>query len=453
MNQNQNLSEIEPISDYHRVIRGEKIVAGGECLGHFNGKPVFCWNLLPGELAQVRIIKKRKGCLYGIAEEIIEPSQERIKPEEPDHYLSCSPWQIVKWESELKWKREEANGHFHKLDLSALDGDIEIFSPDQNQYHYRNKMEFGFTRSVYKDDNSPIKLSLNKRGSYSWKLPLDCCCLAESEINESAQAVCDWLNLHKIDVAHVKTVIARSNGQGESCVALFATEEEVFNELISKKSKPNLPSHCQGFRIYLSPANSPASIVSKTLFGEGNDFLTTELNGTKLRFGLLSFFQVNIPLFTKTLDLIATYLDKEKAALDFYSGVGAISLPLHNLAKSWNLVDSNAEAIELAQKNIDNNGITNAKAECCPAEQVVELINSDQIVIVDPPRAGLHAKVVQRLLEVKPARIIYLACNLSTQARDLELLQENYKIIDLKLFNYFPRTPHLESLCVLDLKK
>jgi tRNA/tmRNA/rRNA uracil-C5-methylase (TrmA/RlmC/RlmD family) len=212
----------------------------------------------------------------------------------------------------------------------------------------------------------------------------------------------------------------------------------------------NLPSECLGFEIYFSTPKSPASVPTKLCLQQGQSFLLAELLGKKLKFGLLSFFQVNIPLFNLALDDIARFLDKDKELVDFYSGVGAIGLPLSGFCQKVHLVDNNEEAIAYARDNIALNKISNAEATCLPAEKITELITGDRIIIVDPPRAGMHKKVVEELLLKKPPRIIYLSCNLSTQARDIELLQESYDLKLVKLYNFFPRTPHIEALIVLE---
>jgi tRNA/tmRNA/rRNA uracil-C5-methylase (TrmA/RlmC/RlmD family) len=157
-----------------------------------------------------------------------------------------------------------------------------------------------------------------------------------------------------------------------------------------------------------------------------------------------------VPVFTQALDDIQPYLDPHKPLLDFYSGVGAISIPLAQYCSSALLVDNNEEAIQDAQRNIKNNQLTNFSAQAIAAEKITEAISSEHIVIVDPPRPGLHPNVVKRLLEVQPQRIIYLSCNLSTQARDIELLQSAYQLKCSRLYNFFPKTPHIEALCILD---
>ena len=115
------------------------------------------------------------------------------------------------------------------------------------------------------------------------------------------------------------------------------------------------------------------------------------------------------------------------------------------------MIDSNCNAIEIAEQNIALNKLTNCEATCAKSEEMLEKISNDKIIILDPPRAGLDKKLINRLLTKRPPRIIYLSCDLSTQARDIYHLGQAYKVSFLKLYNFFPKTPHIEGLCVLDL--
>lgn len=420
----------------------EKLVFGGRGLGHdYEDKATFIMNALPGEEVGFYITKAKRHYFEGIAEEIVKASPHRIEPLEPGHYLSCSPWQILTWEQENLWKQKIAQEAYGKL--ANIPAEIPLATTVEPQLGYRNKMEFSFT----KNEAGAISLAFFKRGSKR-KLPLCDCVLAEPIINEIAAKIISWLNAEAISEEILKSVIIRSNGQGQGIVALFIKEPFAFAQY------PDLGNQCLGFQIYESNPKSPASVPTKLLYTEGQDHLIAELNGTQLKYGLLSFFQVNIPLFAEALDDIANFVDPTKPLVDYYSGVGAIGLPLAKMKSlsKVELVDNNEEAINYAKDNIALNKLPNCHAQCLPAEKITELITAEKTIIVDPPRAGMHKKVVQKLLDAKPQRIIYLSCNLTTQARDLELLQEDYELKFIKLYNFFPRTPHVEALAIMELK-
>ncbi|MBP7992802.1 MAG: class I SAM-dependent RNA methyltransferase, partial [Candidatus Magasanikbacteria bacterium] len=305
-------------------------------------------------------------------------------------------------------------------------------------FGYRNKIEFSFT-----EHEGKMSLAFFGRGSRN-KHAVQGSVLAEPIINETAQKILDWVNEVAIPLRSLKALILRSNGKGECIAALFIKDKLEFTNF------PKTSETFLGFHLYYSTHKSPASVPTELLYSAGQDYLIADILGTQLKFGLLSFFQINIPIFTEAVKDIAAFIGPKDSVLDFYSGVGAISLPLAKNRPRTILVESNAEAVEYAKQNIELNGLKNAEAHCMPAEKITELIDSTATVIVDPPRAGLHDKVTLALLNKKPPRIVYLSCDLATQARDIQRLSESYKPIFIKLYNFFPRTPHIEGLIILE---
>jgi 23S rRNA (uracil1939-C5)-methyltransferase len=172
-----------------------------------------------------------------------------------------------------------------------------------------------------------------------------------------------------------------------------------------------------------------------------------------LQYGFLSFFQINVPLFEHALGDMAQFVNKGDKVVDFYSGVGAISIPLSSVAQSSSLVDSNADAIGHAKLNIRLNGLNTYTAACAPAERTLEAITPDCTLIMDPPRAGLHTNVIKKIIKEQPPRILYMSCDGSTHSRDISFLLPWYEITFFKLYNFFPRTPHVEALCVLERRQ
>ena len=178
--------------------------------------------------------------------------------------------------------------------------------------------------------------------------------------------------------------------------------------------------------------------------------------GVPFRYVAEGFFQVNLPVYEQALTDMAAWIrtapvgsSNAPATVDMYSGVGTIGLTIGG--KHATLVEINEHAVKEMQRNIHALGREhNAKAVLAASEQALDYIHPDNLIIVDPPRAGLHADVVSRLLEKLPPRIVYLSCNPVTQARDVALLSEKYRIVHHQGYNFFPRTPHIENLVVLD---
>jgi 23S rRNA (uracil1939-C5)-methyltransferase len=437
------------------TLKIDKLVFGGQGLGKIDDKVFFVWNALPGEEVEAEVIKDKKTYAEAVARKILKSSPERIEPTDA-HFLVCGPWQMMSFETENRWKAEMARETYEKIGKFDS-GELEIEFDEENQFNYRNKIEYSFTEVEGK-----IKLAFFERGK-KYRSAIEPCELASNAINETAEVILNWINENKIPNRSLKALIIRSNEKNQTIAALFIKDKIEYqkdNTVILRLSKdgqyldlknfPKLTKNLIGFQLYYSTHKSPASVVTADLFSAGQSYIVEELNGVKLKYGLISFFQINVKMFSRALKDIEKFLDKKSDVVDYYSGVGAIGLALNKSFKSAVLVENNEEAVVWAKDNIVNNEIENCRAELSTAEKMLDEIKADKIIILDPPRAGLHPDVVKRLLDVKPKKIIYLSCNLSTQARDLELLTSAYKIKFVKLYNFFPRTPHVEGLCVME---
>lgn len=415
----------------------EKLVFGGQALAHApSGHVVFVWNALPGEVVEAEITKRHKTHWEGIARTIISPSEERCTPQE-EHYLICSPWQIMTTAAEQQWKKIIAIETYRKI--GGFDVDPSLYSYEETT-GYRTKMEYSFTLR-----DGKLSFAFFERGQHFFH-PHQGCILADPVINRVAAPILDWINELRIPLRSLRSLIIRSNGQGKAIAALFIKDE------LPLTSLPELSAELLGFQVYYSYYKTPAAVPTKLLATQGQNTLCVTLNTTRLTFGLLSFFQIHVPVFSEALHDIRRFLDPTAPMVDYYGGVGSIGLPLHALTSKGIIVDNNAEAIDFAQKNIIDNALEHFQAICQPSEKMTDLIMATATIIVDPPRAGLHPDVIKALLKKLPQRIIYLSCNLSTQARDCAALLENYTISFSRLYNFFPRTPHLEGLIILTKK-
>ncbi|MBU0661342.1 methyltransferase [Patescibacteria group bacterium] len=417
----------------------EKLIFGGQGLARLDdGQVVFVWNVLPEEVVDIEIIKRKPEYKEAIAKEIIIPSPERVEAKE-ESFLSTSPWQILDPTKEDLWKKNIALETYNKIAGVVLNTDeVEIISPPED-YGYRNKMEFSFTETV--DGN--ISLAFFERGGKK-RFAVHDSALARPEINNIAKQILAWINTEKISMRSLKSLIVRSNMAGEVIAGLFIKDRLTFN------THPKLTTACIGYTLFYSTHKSPASIPTELLYQIGQTQLQEKILGSTLSYGLFSFFQINQAMFTAALKDIAAFVDPNKTLVDYYSGVGSIGLPLSQNGRKCILIDNNKEAIALAKQNIAQNNLKNCEAHCTPAELMTEHIKKEHMIIVDPPRAGLHKNVIQTLLTRQPPRIIYLSCNLSTQARDMRMLSEVYRPVFVKLYNFFPRTPHIEGLVVLE---
>lgn len=494
------------------TIHLDKIVGGGQTLGTLaDGRKCFVWGGLPGETVTVRITKKKSHLVEAVVEEVISPSPDRIQPRDPDSYLSTSPWQIMPLEIEQTYKRQLIDDAF-TLHNVALPAAIDIYC-NNVAYGYRNKIEFSwYSESVasraapqkktglvsgpglFSDDTRGVNthsdrdglsgdtldLAFFRRGSKG-KIVVNGTSLAHPEINNLARAIRDLLRHKRVVARQLKTLLVRCDQSG-SCVWQLYVKDRL-PEIITTDEAARLPA--QGGEIIYSDPRSPASRITERLAHFGNTTLTDTILGVPFRYACEGFFQVNIPVYEQALrdmkEWVPYYcnsqhsgrqlehhqkiirdprkvaqifsevlLAADRPTLDLYAGVGTIGLTIGG--SNVTLVEINTDAVREMQRNIAELDRTDARAVLAPSEQALDHITGKEIVIVDPPRAGLHPDVIATLLQKLPPRIIYLSCNPVTQARDVALLQQSYQIAWHRGYNFFPRTPHIEHLIILDKK-
>ena len=427
------------------TLRLEKIVGGGQAIGTLDdGRKAFVWGGLPKELVTIRVTKKKSHFVEGIVTEIIEESPERITPKDENSYLSTSPWQIMPMSSEQFQKISLIEEAF-SLHNITLPEQIKVFS-DGVEFNYRNKVEFSwFGDTTENSTKETLDLAFFKRGGKG-KVIVDGTSLAHPSINKLAIEIRDLLRTKPIVARQLKTLLIRSDQQGNTVWQLYV-KDKIENLISDDEAK--LLSAAGGEIIYSNP-KSPASRITERLNKFGDTTLSDTILGVAFNYACEGFFQVNIPVYEKALSDMKAWINcnEKLPILDLYSGVGTIGLTIGG--DDVTLVEINEHAVAEMQRNIAKLNRPSAKAILAPSEKSLECITGEQIVIVDPPRAGLHADVTNRLLETEPPRIIYLSCNPVTQARDVSLLQEKYEIVHHQGYNFFPRTPHIEHLVVLD---
>ena len=421
----------------------DEIVGGGRSIGTLeSGRKIFVWGGLPGETVLAQVTKKKSKLYEGVTTEVIKASPERIEPKDKDSYLSTSPWQIMTFEAEQNYKAALIEEAFELHDI-VLPGKIEVYS-DNKQFEYRNKIEFSW---YWNKENEQLDLSFFRRGTHG-KLPVEGTSLAHPEINRSAIAMRDLLRTKpEIKAFMLKTLLVRSNKEGAVALQLYVKDQDIcqFSEAEIKKLKVS------GFELIYSNPKSPASVITNRLQSWGETTLSDTILDIPFTYAVEGFFQINIPIYEQALKDMKQWVVKNKPTVDLYSGVGTIGLTIGG--EDVTLVEINEPAVIEMKRNIKALDREKAvKAILAPSESVLENITNDSIIIVDPPRAGLHEDVVSKLLEVTPERIIYLSCNPVTQARDTARLSEKYGIKYHRGYNFFPRTPHIENLVVLDLK-
>ncbi len=416
------------------------IAHNGAARCDIGGIPLYVHGMLPNETAVIDMTRKH-GVMIGEIKEFIEISPHRKAPEEL-HYLSCSPWQVVQYPTQAALKQEILNDLYAYYD----DAPKVAFTPAEQYYGYRTKAEFSFTDRDGIGGDTPLALAYHIRNAGKSRVPLpEGCALLSDNMNRIALAICGKLRDLKLTAYELKALTVRESKTTNSCIAILYVKEKD----IPRFSIDDIPG-LDGIEIWYSTHRSPAAVKTELLFESGSHTLTEVIDDVALHYPSDGFFQNNIPVFKKAAQRMLEFLPEGTDLLELYSGVGTIGLLLAKKAKKVHGVEINASSVALAEENAQVNNITNYTAECLPAEKInTELIAAHETLLLDPPRAGLHPKLIKHIKEAGPDTIIYLSCNPETQARDVADLKESYKITHIEGFDFYPQTPHCESLVVL----
>lgn len=412
-------------------VRIVKLVAGGQGLGELpDGRKIFVWGALPGELIKVEIIREKKSFAEGVAVKVLEQSDDRVKPHDANH-LAHSPWQIMTMAAENQAKLEIVREQFAREHIDTAAFPAKIIAADNDGYGYRNKMEYGFTAS-----GGELMFALTARGSHD-VIPTEESALASPAINTAARELLDLLRGLDVGERDLRSLILRSNQQGDVVAALYINHPRF--------KKLELTPSLKGLRVYYHNPRNRTRRGAKLVQDLGENVLIDNLLGREFSYGVHSFFQVNVPVYEAALMRIIQFVDGP--VVDMYAGVGSIGL---SVAKGHaTLVEIDSASAAMAKRNARG---VDADVVESSAERSLDYITAEATVIFDPPRAGLSPKVVERCIAVKPPMIVYLSCDPATLARDLARLGEAYDIVDVSIYNFFPRTPHIETLVVLNKK-
>lgn len=419
-----------------------KIVGEGKALGRRKGKVVFCYGVIPGEKAKVRIKKEKRNFIEAELVDIIEKSPYRIKPLE-EHYLTCSPWQTIDYTKQVEYKKKLIEENFYQSVKENIK--IDRFYSAENIFAYRTKIEYSFA-----DINGKLFLAFHKRGDYSVLIPLEHGCkLINEKTNRIALDIVSILNAEGIKTNQLKTLILRRSVNTDEVIAsLFVKDEKL--DYLDFSSVEGL----KGYNIVYSNPVASTSTVDRILKSSDNVYIEEIVCGMKIRYGFDCFFQNNIELFEKAIEEIKDFISaKVKRITDLYAGVGVIGFVLKDMADEIISVEAVSSSSFWAEENAKLNKIENVKIINSIAEKInLENYLESDVLIVDPPRAGLHKNVIKSIMKKLPSKIAYLSCNSITQGRDLNFLLEKYRIVKTTGFDFYPNTPHIETLVMLERK-
>ncbi len=420
---------------------------------------VLVLNSLPGEKLIVEPFKKKRGKLIATVIEIITGSEHRVEPRD-DHFTSSSPWQImtVDYENEIKKSFIKSAFSFESINLPEFLV-VPDFANSDDSWHYRNKVEYSF----YIDEKEHTTIAFHKRDGGFGKFPIyNGSSIAAKEINTVAYRIVDFINEKGWNAKQFKGLMLRYSYTTKTVIAcLYAKDPSL--KVDKEEIEQLVDNLLTGFIVVHSNMKSPAYITTNILAEVGDKTLSDTVMNTQIDYNYDGFFQVNVPVFEKTMtDLVDNLcktieeLDKEDIKLyDLYAGVGTIGLILaKNIPEIKHVfgIEIFTGTKQKALQNAKQNKIDNYEFIESAAEKALDYIDGVDILVVDPPRAGLHKDVIEKIKTVKPKVLVYLSCNYKTQAENMASLGELYELDFFRGYNYYPHTPHIETLGIWKLR-
>lgn len=437
-----------------------------------DGKTVIVSGAIPGDLVNARVKKAKSNYYEAEAIEILEPSPFRIEPQ-CEHFGVCGgcKWQNMSYEKQLAFKQDEVLNNIKRI------GGIEDFENlpilgGENAYFYRNKMEFSFSNARWltseeiksgTDIDQKDALGFHIPGQWSKILDLKNCYLQEQPSNDIRLAIrnyaiengLEFFDL-RIQEGFLRTLMLRQNSKGEWMILIqfFQENKEQRIKLLDFVLEKFPQIKTLLYAINSKGNDSVYDLDIKTYFGEG--FIFEEMDGLQFKIGPKSFFQTNykqaLNLYRKTLEFAD--INENQVVYDLYTGTGTIAQYIARHAKQVIGIEAVQEAIDAANENAKLNGLSNCTFYCGDMKEVFteEFLAQHpkaDVLITDPPRDGMHLKVVEQILKLSPERIVYVSCNSATQARDLALMKEHYKVEKILPVDMFPQTHHVENIALL----
>ena len=470
----------------------EAVAAEGKCLFHWNDLVVFVPFCVPGDICDIQIRRKKHSYAEGEVVRFVEYSKVRAVPF-CQHFGVCGgcKWQNLPYEEQLKFKQQQVFDQLHRIGKVELPEFRPILGSVKTQ-EYRNKLDYGCANKRYltkeeisalpKDESQSLKdipaIGFHITGAFDKILPIEKCWLMDDLHNQIRNDIRDYAMEQGISffdlraqVGLLRDIIIRNSASGELMVIIQFHYDETGGE---KEAKDLLQHVADTFPqitslLYLDNQKCNDTIGDQDiLVYKGTDHIFELMEDLKFKVGPKSFYQTNteqayhlysvareFAFSSITSDASSTSETSEKPLIyDLYTGTGTIANFVARQARQVIGIEYVPEAIEDAKINSEINGISNTLFY---AGDMKNILTDDfiaehghpDVIITDPPRAGMHSDVVKTILRAAPDRIVYVSCNPATQARDLQDLDEQYKVAEVQPIDMFPHTPHVENVVLL----
>ncbi|SHI50142.1 23S rRNA (uracil(1939)-C(5))-methyltransferase RlmD [Aquimarina spongiae] len=438
-----------------------------------DGKVVFLTNAVPGDVVNIQTTKKRKAYYEGIATQFHTYSDKRTTPK-CKHFGTCGgcKWQFMDYQHQLAYKQNEVVNNLTRLGKIELP-EITPILGSKDQYFYRNKMEFSFSDSRWLtleeiQNNQEIDnrnaLGFHMPGMWDKILDIEHCHLQEDPSNAIRNEVKAFATKHQIPFYNarkqeglLRTLMIRIASTGEIMVLVqFFYDDAEKRTLLMDFIADRFPE-VTSLQYVINPKGNDTIYDQEVVCYKGKAYIEEEMEGLRFRVNAKSFYQTNSKQAYELYKITREFagLTGEELVYDLYTGTGTIAQFVAKNAKKVIGVEAVPEAIEDAKENAQRNKIDNAEFYVGDMKKVftsdfIDQHGQPEVVITDPPRDGMHKDVVAQLLQISPQKIVYVSCNSATQARDLALLDRDYKVTKVQPVDMFPQTYHVENVVLLE---
>jgi 23S rRNA (uracil1939-C5)-methyltransferase len=435
----------------------ESLAYGGNGVARLNGFVLFVKRGLPGDRVRARVTKVKRNHAEALAVEVVEPGAPRV--EAPcEHYPDCGGcrFQDLAYEAQIQAKADQVAEALRRI--GRLDGPpLEPIVPAESVFHYRNKLEYSFTQTP-----EGAALGFHRAGRWDEVLDIRKCWLTTDLGNGIRETTRDWARAHGLEaydqaehtgfLRHL--VVREGRNTGQALVQLVTAP--------GKLDQESFVAALTRFRevrsIHWSVNDRPAEVTNlPTTLLFGDEAIEEELCGLRFRVRPNAFLQTNTAMAERLYELAREFaqLTGEETVYDLYCGIGTIGLTLARDALTVWGVEASEESVACALENADLNGIANAAFYAGEVGEAVEDLRDragdPDIVVVDPPRAGLSGKALRRIARLEPKRIVYVSCNPTTLAGNVKDLAADwgYRLERARPVDMFPHTPHIETVALL----
>lgn len=441
-----------------------------------DGKVIFVENVVPGDVVDAVIIKDKKSWAQARATRLVTPSPMRVQPF-CSHFGVCGgcKWQMLPYSQQLAYKQQQVADQLSRIGHVDLPPIMPILG-SENERYYRNKLEFTFSEHRYRtfeeiqdrSEKLPHQpaLGFHAPGLFDKVVEIDQCYLQPEPTNTLLTVLRSYTQQrkhlyydYKAQYGWLRNVIIRVATTGQVLVNIIMHHEDVEErEALLQHMRDNIPG-ITSLNYTINPKMNDTIHDLDVVCWHGQPYIEEKLEQYRFKISPKSFFQTNTKqaeaLYQVTRDFAG--LTGTETLYDLYCGTGSIGIFCSAGAKSVIGIEVVEDAVKDAWQNAEMNGLTHCKFYAGDVEKICTDAffaehGRPDVIITDPPRAGMTEKLVQQLLKMRAPRLVYVSCNPATQARDLALLDEAYKVIKLQPVDMFPHTHHIENVALLELK-